>query len=345
MLLPLAAAFPAAAQNSHPADPPPPTASPDDRAHNGDKSSQPTPNDPELRKKAREIMARVLENRKHEIETLEKALRLIDEGKSLDEVHALLPDLPRMGQRGEGREQWQRRMERWGGMSGPDGQDDVNRLGGPGGLPQNMGQGGNTGPGGKPPTPDAPRLLTDEDRVTVREILAATSPKTLKGLLDLEKSKPAEADKQYTRSLDRMRFLIELRKRDPQGFALKAQDIRHGMEAGEIARAIGEMDKSPDPNTEQRQQKVEALRMALLNQYNVRTLLMQRDIDRNKDRAAEIARDIEKRPAQAAEVVDKNVRDMIEREHRRREKQNAEGEHRPNGKPGENHPGDAPKHP
>ena len=61
MLLPLAAAFPAAAQNSHPADPPPPTASPDDRAHNGDKSSQPTPNDPELRKKAREIMARVLD--------------------------------------------------------------------------------------------------------------------------------------------------------------------------------------------------------------------------------------------------------------------------------------------
>ncbi len=334
MLLPLGLAFPAAAQNSKPADPPPPTATPD--THNGDKSAQPAATEADLRKKAREIMARGLENRKREIETLEKALRLIDEGKTLDEVHALLPELPRIGARGEGREQWQRRMERWGGMSGPDGQEDVNRLGGPG---------GNAGPGGKPPTPETPHVLTDEDRATVRAILEATSPKTLDGLRALEKSKPAEADKQYTRSLDRMRFLIDLRKRDPQGFALKAQDIRHGMEAGEIARAIGEMDKSPDPNTEQRQQKVEALRMALLNQYNVRTQLMQRDIERNKDRAAEMAKDIEKRPAQAAEVVDKNVREMIEREHRRREKQNAEGDHHPNGKPGDNHPADPPKHP
>ena len=346
MLLPLSISFPAAAQNSLPTDPP--VATPDDRTRAGDKAGQPASNEPELRKKAREIMTRVLDNRRRELGTLEKALRLIDEGKSLDEVHSLLPDLPRMGQRGEGREQWQRRMERWGGMSDTDGPEDENRRGGSGGMSQNMGAApGGAGSGGKPSNPDAPRVLTEEDRVTVREILAATSPKTLKGLQDLEKTKPAEADKQYSRSLDRMRFLIDMRKRDPRMFELKAQDIKQGMEAGEIARAIGELDKSPTPppNTEQRQQKVESLRATLLAQYHVRTQLMQRENDRAKDRAGEMARDIEKRPAQAAENVDKHVREMIEREHRRREKQTSEGEHRPNGKPGDNHSAEAPKRP
>jgi hypothetical protein len=318
--------------------------SPADGARTSEKHGQPA-SDTELRKKARELLSKRLEMRKRETEALEHALELFDQGKSLEELRTLLPDLPRFGQRsGEEREQWQRRMEQWGGGRQPGG-EDVNRLGGPGGMPQAGGSANNPGssgmgPGGKPPENTHP--LTEEERVTVRELLAATAPETLTRLRELEKTEPVKADQQYSRSLERMRNLIDLRKRDPQMFELKAKDIRHSFEAGALVRAIGDIDKSPTPDTAVRQQKVELLRTALLAQYNVRTQIMQREIERSADRAAEMAKEVEKRPAQAADIVDKNVRDMIDREHRRRERQGGDngrgGEHHgtgADGKPGE----------
>lgn len=265
--------------------------------------------DSDLRKRGREMLVKGIESRKRELEAIEKALQLIDQGKTWEEVRALVPELPRFGVRGEDR-------ERWGGGR-PQGGEDVNRLGSPGGMPP----GG--GPGNKPS--DAPRVLTEEERATVREVLAATAgQETVNRLRDLEKTDAAKADQQYSRSLDRMRFLIDLRKRDRQMFDLKAQDIRHGFEAAAIARTIADIDKSPAPDTAVRQQKVELLRTSLMAQYNVRTKIMQRDVERSADRAAEMTKEIEKRPAAAAEVVNKNVLDMIDREHRRRERTNGE---------------------
>ncbi len=318
-----------------------------DGARIGEKHGQSAASEHELRKKAREILSKRLEMRKRETEALERALQLFDQGKTLEELRTLLPDLPRFGQRGEEREQWQRRMEQWGAGPQPGG-EDVNRLGSPGGMPQANGpaNGGPSGigPSGKPQ--ETPHPLTEEERATVREVLAATAPETLARLRELEKAEPAKAEQQYARSLERMRFLIDLRKRDPQMFELKAKDIRHSFEAGALVRAIGDIDKSATPDTAVRQQKVELLRAALLAQYNVRTQIMQRDIERSADRAADLAKEVEKRPAQAADVVDKNVREMIDREHRRRERQGGENgrggdrhgggpDGKPDGKPGE----------
>lgn len=290
-----------------------------------DKHAQPA-SDPELRKRARELLVKGMDSRKRELEAIEKALQLFDQGKTWEEIRELVPELPRFGLRSEDRERWNGRQS---------GNEDVNRLGGPGGMPQ----GG--GPGMPPPGkgPDAARALTEEDRNTVREVLAATAPETLKRLRELEKSEPAKAEQQYQRSLDRMRFLIDLRKRDRPMFDLKAQDIRHAFEAGALARSIAEIDKSPTPDTAERQKKVELLRTALLAQYDIRTKIMQREIDRSSERATEMAKEIEKRPAQAAEVVDKNIREMIDREHRRRERMNGDGgrgdRHTGEGKPPE----------
>ncbi len=306
-------ASPLAAQGPRPSDPPAA-----DGSHDQDKHGQPAANDPEARKRFREMLTRRLETRKRELDSLERAVKLFDQGKTLEELRTLLPDLPRFGQRGEDRDQWQPRMDQWGAGRSPD-SADPNRP----------------GPG---PRSQEPRVLTEEDRAAIREVLAATAPEMLTKLRELEKTEPAKADQQYTRSLDRMRYLLDLRKRDAPMFELKAKEIRHGFEAMALARAIGEIDKAPTPDTAVRQQKVELLRAALLAQYNVRTQIMQREVDHSAERAAEMAKEIEKRPSQAAEAVEKNVRDMIDREKRRRDRQNnGDG-----GRPGPDHHGAPP---
>lgn len=299
---------------------------PADGIHPGEKRTPAS--DSELRKRGRELLVRGIESRKRELEAIEKALQLIEQGKTWEEIRTLVPELPRFGARGEER-------ERWGGGR-QQGGDDLNRLGAPGGMPQGDGKG--MGPGNK--SSDPPHVLTEEERATVREVLAATAGQdTVNRLRELEKTDAAKADQQYARSLDRMRFLIDLRKRDRQMFDLKAQDIRHSFEAGALARSIADIDKSPTPDTALRQRKVELLRAALLAQYNIRTQIMQRDVERSADRAAEMTKEIEKRPAAAAEVVNKNVLDLIEREHRRRERagsENGRGDrHGNDGKPPE----------
>ena len=299
-----------------------------DGTHPGEKHSPAS--DTELRKRGRELLVKGIESRKRELEAIEKALQLIDQGKTWEEVRTLVPELPRFGVRGEDRERWVGGRQQGG--------EDVNRLGSPGGGGTPQGDGKGMGPGNKPT--DGPRLLTEEERATVREVLAATAGQdTVNRLRELEKTDAAKADQQYARSLERMRFLIDLRKRDRQMFDLKAQDIRHSFEAGALARTIADIDKSPAPDTSLRQQKVELLRGALLAQYNIRTQIMQRDFNKSAERAAEMTKEIQKRPAAAAEVVNKNLLDLIEREHRRRERaggENGRGDrHGNDGKPPE----------
>ena len=149
-----------------------------DGSHAGEKPS-PGASEPELRKRARELLVKGMDARKRELEAIEKALQLFDQGKSWEEIRTLVPELPRFGQRGEDR-------ERWGGRQ--PGGEDVNRLGGPGGMPQGGGPGmapPGMAPQGMPPSgkgSEGPRVLTEEDRETVREVLAAMASFTTTGV-------------------------------------------------------------------------------------------------------------------------------------------------------------------
>jgi hypothetical protein len=305
---------PLAAQSPPPSDAPPnsdrPGDSPHGRSRNGDARPQPDLNDPEVRKKAREMFAKRLENRRREIEKLEQAMKMFDEGKSIEDLRSLFPDMPHPGQRAE---QWMRRWEE----GGPGSQSDW-------------------GTGRSQPA-EPPHPLTAEEREVVREILAATAPKILDRIKELEKSKPADADQKLTETLLRSRSLLDLRNRDAAMYQLKLQEIRHGRQAGEAAWAIAELDapgaanppQAADSASAERRQKVEALRAALLSQYNIRTQIMRRDADR-------MTKDLAARDAQAADVVEKTIRDMIDREKRRRDKSSTEGDRHPG--PGADHP-------
>jgi hypothetical protein len=298
------------------AQPPAPTQPSDQNPKTGEPGETHPNADPEFRHRWRERIQRALDARRQELDRLEAALKALDEGKTVEEVRQMYPDLPRFGNRGEGQEH------------GPMGDGrhtdggDVDRLG-----PQMMG-GGRRG-GGAPGPDQAPHQLTADERQSVRDILEATSPQLFKHLQELEKSNPAEAERNIGESFPRLRFLLDLRKRDKQLYDLKLKDIRHGREAFEAARAIAELDRRADADTGERSKLEASLRSALTAQYNVRTQAMQREAEGLKERGASLKADAEKRDAQAGAVVEKNMKAMIEREKKWLEKRSDKDHHGP----------------
>jgi hypothetical protein len=278
-----AIASPRALAQNPPADP-----SPQADAQNN-RNERKNLSDPELRKRFRDMLAKRLDNRRRELDNLDKALKMFDEGKTYDDIRSLLPDMPHPGSRSEWREQGLRRWEE-GGSGGPS-------DGTPG-----------AGPGPGPRSSEPQRPLTDDERKTVREILKEIAPKTLERLQDLEKSKPEEAEKQYSEAFRRSRWLLETRKRDPELFDLQLKEIGYRRQALEASAAIVKLDAPPEPGVAplsddkknaERKSRTDQLRQAVKDQYEVRTRIMRKEADA--------------RPAQQAAAVDKAVNDMLDR--------------------------------
>ena len=311
-----------------------------DRAHQPEGADRKPPTDAEARKRWRDFLQRRLDARRREADLLDRALRAIDAGKSNEQIRQMFPELLRSGTRGEGGgpgrepfsgdpEPFEHAMGGPGQRPGPD-DGDVDRLG-PGMMPSTTAT-----PSPKPPTtPEPPHALTSEERQAVRDILGATSPRLLGHLLELEKSNAAEADRRYAESLPRLRFLFDLKARDPELYHLRLKDIQHGREAYEAARAIAALDAKPPVDTAARRTHESALRAALTGQYNVRTLIIRHDAESLTERRLALLSDAEKRPTQAAAVVEKNMKSMVDRERRRQERRADKdrkpgaGEHRP----------------
>lgn len=266
---------PLSAQNPAPRDPPA-TDQPDGDGVRPRPSDRRAVNlaDPETRKKVRDNLAKRLEN-------LKQALALVDQGKSWDEVRAVVPDLSPPGPRADG---------------------PIRRADGP--------IGGQLGNNSRNPA-DASRPLTAEDRETAREFLRLTAPRILAKVQELEKTKPGEADQQYAETLRRARGFLELRKRDPQMYELRAKEIRNSRQALEFAQAIAQM-KSPDPDSEDYQAKFGLLRTALMEQHSIRSQIMKRELDR-------MTRELAERAAHTDENIDEAAHDLIDREKRKHE--------------------------
>jgi hypothetical protein len=259
----------------------------------------------------------------------DQALKALAEGKSVEEVQQTYPELTRFLLRAEG-------GRRQGG--GPD-ETDPDRLG-----PNFMGG----RQGDRPGQPEQPHVMTAEERQAVRDVLAVTSPSFLTHLQDLEKTNQAEADQKYAESFRRLRYLLELQKRDKKLYEYRLNDIKHGLEASEAASAIAELDSKHSTDTNERSKHEAALRTALTAQYTVRTQAMQREAEGLKERSATMLADSEKRDAQMSTVVEKNMKAMIDREKKKLEKHSDKDRHGgPGGPPpsGDHKPGDKPEPP
>jgi hypothetical protein len=305
----------------------------------------------EMRRRIREFLQRQVDASRRRQERMEQALRMLDEGKTLEEIHAALPDLPHPGQRGEGRGEGRR-----GGPNGPGGPDGfdgpgpggrddrarVDDLGDATGLREPGGPGGPGGAGGRPeggprdgrhdgargdgPRGDGPRgerdgprdparPLTPDEREAVRDFLRVAAPGILAKLEQLEKSDAPAAQRRWAEALPRVRPLLDLRTRDRALYDLRLEDIRRGRESMDAARAVAEAESNGSRGDAEAART--RLRDALRAQYRVRTQLLAHDLTKGKERMNGMQADLDARSSREDAVVDKNVRDLVEREARR----------------------------
>ncbi len=254
-------------------------------------------------------------------ERIDLAMKLMDEGATVEQLQAEYPEFfrPRPGMAGgpegfdghdgppggAGRRPGMRGGEGPDGMmGGPDGPDRFERGGGPGG----MGERGRDRAG-------SDRAPTDEERAAIREFLRVAQPRLFELLQDLEEHDPAEAKRKLTEAFPRVRPLLDLRKSDPEMFELRMKDLRNGREAMESARwlAQNQAAESGASETESTKRR-EAMRAALRAQLDARTEIQRRDYARQAERLTEAQAELEKRAGDRDNTVEAMMARMIERE-------------------------------
>lgn len=273
----------------------------------------------ERRARFREFLVGRLDRTDRTRTALAEAIKAIDDGRPLDDIVADYPADLRPG---------------WGSWNGGGGEfrggrprgmppamapdDDLQELGPvmPGGDPlESRSRNPRHGPPGES---EARGPITDDERAAFDEFLASAAPGVHRMLGELRARDPERADRKLREGLPRIRWLLDLRKRDPVAYKLRLDDIRHGRVAFEAARALAAHDRdhaddqSPEASAE-RERLSERVRTALREQYDVRGRLLEHEISRLDQDLTRRKAELAKRPGGREAAIGRTVDTLRER--------------------------------
>ncbi len=253
----------------------------------------------ERQERLKSFLTERLERAERAKTSLSKAIDALDRGAGLDEIVALIPQDLRDSRGGGGA----------GGSpthAGPRPGEDANidELG-----PVPMPGQPRSGDGGPPPS-TSDRPVTEEDRAAVQEFLISAAPQLAVMMDELRDKNPERADVKVRETLNRIGWLMDVRKSDRALYELRLQDIRHGREAFDAARSLARYDRTHEgPESSERQVLVAKLRGELAEQYRVRGELLQSDIQRLEGdlskRRADLARRSDGQESTITRMADK----------------------------------------
>lgn len=305
--------------------PPPPQRADGEPGQNGTgegRRARPTLTREELRARFRQFLDQRAGQLRREQEEIERAVRMFDEGKTVEEIRAEFPDRPRgSGQRRGGGGgggwggDWLQRWEQGEGMPGDPPFDRGSDRGPDRGPRSGDSDGPRQGPGAER---DPTQPITSEERETIRDFIRSTAPQMLAGLDELEKRDEAMAEKKYRDMLRKTRLLLELRKRDKAMYDLRLADIKSGREAIEAARLIAQMDvngiaaDAPD-----RAAQTQTLHAAVNAQFVTRTAIKRHELTRSRDRAANDEKELASRESRREQIVTDSMSKLVDYERRR----------------------------
>jgi hypothetical protein len=239
-------------------------------------------------------------------ELMDQAIERADKGEPIGDIMRELESM-RFGVRGgafrDGRE-------------GPDGQP------GPGGPRERPGPGEPLGPGG-PGMPGAGddvlmdlrpgEPLTDEQRERITSFLRENAPRFATKLDELREADPKTADRLFTRMGPRIREAMAVRRRDPELFELRLEELRGGFAVLEAVKAYREARNSGEEGREERIAKAEAdARAALVAQFDQRQALEAhelRTLEKNLERRR---KEVSERASERDAVIERQIERLRE---------------------------------
>ncbi len=230
-----------------------------------------------------------------------RAMKILEEGGSREDLFALLRDIRESAERAAFR---------------PD--DGAGRRG-------PRGETGPPGPdGGGPGRPGDPQpvTLTPEQRAEILALVKEHMPEMYARLESLREKDPGAEDRIVSRFAPMFLDFLELREADPIAADLKIREFQTG---AAIMRAIGEVRAAKfakEPDSERLRTAVADLRSRIVDQIEIRLAVHEHEIATIRERLAraerELAEERSKRDTLVEEKVDQILRDLDRRERRGR---------------------------
>lgn len=264
----------------------------------------------------RQRLERRLKEMEESAERTRKAIAMLDEGAAPAEVLRTVDGLLR----GEGRMgPGERPMPGPGGREG--GRDDDRGPGGPDGLgrgpgPRGGGMGDGPGPrgGGMGEGPgDEPgpgRMPTPEERERMMGFLRDSVPPMAERIQRLMDAEPEQGERIFARLMPQLRDAADSRRRDPEGFGIRVNEIMTGIDVLDAIRAMRLAQTKGDPGAGEEAAGV--LREALSRQFEARIHVQIHEVELLEKRLRAFQEEIEMRRRGRDRMIENMMRQIRE---------------------------------
>lgn len=184
--------------------------------------------------------------------------------------------------------------------------------------------------------------LSDAQRERIMGFLKENAPRFAAKIEDLQNADPKTADRLFVRMAPRIREAMAVRRRDPELFELRLDEIRGGFAVIEAVKAYRDAKSSPENGREARVAQAEAAaREALIAQFEQRRALEAHEIRTMGTRLEERRRDFDSRGTERDAIIERLITRLRENKPLPDGPPRRGPEGRPGGEPG-GRPGDRP---
>jgi hypothetical protein len=184
---------------------------------------------------------------------------------------------------------------------------------------------GERGPGDRPPQMDdafdspvdqirgrlragPPRAMDDEELAVARQVIAELYPEVGPRLDQLAEEDPGELRRTLQRRFPRVRFLMELRERDPQMYELRLADIRLGRATAALAQQLREARAADDKP--RHRALMDELEEQVAEHFDVRQTIRELEIEKLRQRLAELEEQLEERDDERDDLIEQRVGEL-----------------------------------
>ncbi|MEM9418945.1 MAG: hypothetical protein AAGA25_07855 [Planctomycetota bacterium] len=185
---------------------------------------------------------------------------------------------------------------------GGDGEGFGPREGGP-----PMVEGDREGREGRDRDRRGPRM-SDEDLEAAYEIVVRLYPKMAEKLEAQREEDPEKFKKTLERSFPRMRFLVQLQKRDPEMFELRIQDISLDQQAKQLVKQLREARKADDKG--RYKELYEQLETKVAEQFDVRQQIRAMEIEALKQKLEELEQSLDDRDDDRKDLIEQRINEL-----------------------------------
>jgi len=260
---------------AQPADSGPARSAPSDSATPSPDGLVGRPNEPAS---AKRLLERRIEDLQRRERTLRDALARIERGEAPAGVLSAIEDEPRRGSRGG---EFRRRAADDAGPGGPD-EPSLDREG-----------------------PDwAPRALSPEQRERSIAFLRQHLPTLAARFNALQERNAAFADRMLSRMTPGIREAQSAERDDPELFELRLDEMRNGLSIMDATKKARDLASSADGSDADRRAAEAELREALERQFDIRSRVQSREIERLERRLARLREDLAEKRGRRDSFID-----------------------------------------